>query len=72
MDFASRLRAMRGLRNISQEELARLTGISRVFISAFEKGVMPRPDQEARIRAALQWTDEMDQAFAILTGEELR
>ena len=40
MEFADMLRAIRGYRDISQEELAELTGIERPILSRIERGAV--------------------------------
>lgn len=69
MNFGTQLRAMRAIRNLSQVALADLTGIPNTYISDMEMGkVMPNPQWEADLRAALDWPEAADEAFAILAG----
>jgi len=71
MDFGSRLRTMRAVRNLTQIELADVAMTTQFFISAIESGKMlPSPDLEVRLRKALNWTELEDEAFAILGREE--
>jgi DNA-binding XRE family transcriptional regulator len=59
MDFAAKVRTMRALRDLSQGRLADEVGISRVWMSAIENGLIPNPEMQERIRAALApWPPE--------------
>lgn len=61
MTIHERLRTLRVLRGLTQEELAQLTGIPNTYLSLIETGkVVPAGEWEIRIRAALGWTEEMD------------
>jgi transcriptional regulator with XRE-family HTH domain len=42
-ELGARLRALRGLRNYSQDDLSAITGLSRQYISELEGGKRPRP-----------------------------
>ena len=67
MDFATQMRAMRAIRDISQKELANLTGIPNTYLSDLESGkTLPNSDWERRIREALSWPPRADEAFALL------
>jgi transcriptional regulator with XRE-family HTH domain len=67
MDFATKMRAMRAMRDLSQRELAALTGIPNTYLSDLESGkTLPNPDWERRIRQALGWTPQADTAFTLL------
>lgn len=69
MDFGTKLRMMRALRDLSQLRLSALTGIPNTYISHMEAGRMqPTPEWEADLRAALDWPADADEAFAILAG----
>ncbi len=71
MDFASSLRTMRAVRNLSQLELAGLTGIPNTYISDMERGkVLPSADWETRIRKALDWTPATDAMLANIAKAE--
>lgn len=71
MDFGTQMRTLRVLRKMNQDELAKLVGISRPYLTAIELGTLnPTAEFEARIRAALNWPADADEAFAILAGEK--
>lgn len=62
--FAERLRMMRAKAGLSQRELEELTGINFRDISKIEQGVfLPTPELERRLRQALDWNPELDQAL---------
>jgi len=42
-ELGARLRALRGLRDYSQDDLSAITGLSRQYISELEGGKRPRP-----------------------------
>lgn len=68
--FGRQLRIMRAARGLSQKDLAKLTSIPNTYISEMERGkLLPGLDWEARIRDALDWPEDSDEAFAILAGE---
>ena len=70
MDFGKQVRTLRTVRGLSQEELAKLVGISRVYITGIENGTMtPNESIADRIRTALDWPANTDEAFAILAGK---
>jgi len=70
MEFATQLRVMRTVRGLSQTELAELVGIPNTRISSMETGqILPGADWEARIRQALGWTADVDEALDILAAE---
>jgi transcriptional regulator with XRE-family HTH domain len=60
LDFATKLRTMRQIRNMSQVELAELSGVPNSRISDMESHkVVPVGEWETRLKAALNWpTDE--------------
>jgi len=61
LHFGTKLRMMRGLRDVTQEGLATLSGVNAAYINRFESGRQnPTADEERRIREALEWTDEAD------------
>ena len=71
MDFATQLRVMRAARGLSQRELAIAADIPEYSITWIESGrMLPTQEYEARIRAALNWPADADEAFAILAGEK--
>lgn len=51
-DWADTQRTCRVARRMSQEELSRLTGISRSQLSRLENGLHPRPHEKAAILRA--------------------
>jgi len=61
MHFATRMRALRAIRGISQKGLAEIIDIPNTYLSDIETAkAIPNPDWERRIRAALGWTPEVD------------
>jgi DNA-binding XRE family transcriptional regulator len=69
MDFASKMRMMRAARGMTQRELAERADVSEYTIPWIENGrLLPSPEIEARIKAALDWPANADEAFAILGG----
>lgn len=61
MTFGERLARIRGLRGLTQAQLAALVGMNRVTISNLERGKSrPKWLTETRLRAALGWTAEID------------
>lgn len=61
VNFGIKMRAMRGLKDISQEELAAKSGVNAAYISRFETGrQIATPEEESKIREVLDWTDEDD------------
>jgi transcriptional regulator with XRE-family HTH domain len=61
MTIAQRLKTLRTMRNLTQEELAALSGIPNTYISLIETGkVIPAGEWDARLRLALNWTPEID------------
>lgn len=70
MTLSQRMRAIRLLRNLTQEELAKQTGIPNTYISLMESGkVIPTGDWETRIKTALEWTPDVDAKLDELTQE---
>lgn len=69
MDYALRLKVLRAARGMSQASLAEISEISNFDLSKIETGKMlPSPDWEARIRAALGWTPAVDSALDALAA----
>jgi len=67
MDFAKQLRIVRIARGVTQKELCTAAGVPEALISFIESGkIMPQPHIEAKLRAALSWPAEADEAFRIL------
>lgn len=70
MNFGARLRTMRAARGLSQKDLAKLTDIPNTYLSDMETGkTLPNPDWERRLRKALDWPEDAEVAFAILSGD---
>jgi len=61
----ARARALRLSRNLSQQELARMAGVSLSSIRRFESGGQGPFDLVARIALALQATDGLEPLFAL-------
>jgi transcriptional regulator with XRE-family HTH domain len=61
----ARGRALRLARNLSQQELARMTGASLSSIRRFESGGQGPFDLAARIALALQATDGLESLFML-------
>ncbi|MFV0519991.1 MAG: helix-turn-helix domain-containing protein [Lachnospirales bacterium] len=54
MDVGSKIKVYRGLRNITQKQLAEKTGISEISIRKYESGERnPKPNQLKKIASAL-------------------
>jgi transcriptional regulator with XRE-family HTH domain len=69
LDFATKLKLMRTLRNVNQIELAERTGIGTNFLSALETGkIMPGPEWEAKLLEALGYSNDMEPMLAHLAG----
>ncbi|NLD44871.1 MAG: helix-turn-helix transcriptional regulator [Chloroflexi bacterium] len=69
MEFNVRLRILRAAHNFSQAQLGEIAGIDTKFISHVETGKMlPSPEWEQRIRAALGWTPAVDAALDALAA----
>lgn len=70
MTLAQRMRQIRQLRNLTQEQLAEKTGIPNTYLSLMESGkVTPAGDWETRIREALNWTPDVDAKLDALHEE---
>ncbi len=64
MQFGDKLRMLRAQKKMTQAELAQRSGIPRGDISRIEKNrLMARAGEQKRIRKALGWTDEVDEAL---------
>jgi len=63
--IGARGRALRLARNLSQQELAQMAGVSLSSIRRFESGGQGAFDLVARIAIALQATDGMEPLFAL-------
>ena len=61
MTFGKRLRIMRAVRSVTQQDLGYACGIPRIKIIAAEAGWLPPEDMQAKLRYALDWT-ELDDA----------
>ncbi len=71
MDFGARLRMLRVGAGLSQRELAAMVDLSASEISKLENGVYrPGIDIERRIRQALNWTPEVDEALDRIIPEQ--
>ena len=69
--FAERLRLMRAKAGLSQRDLEELTGINFRDISKIEQGIfLPTPNIERRLREALNWTPEVDEALDRIVPEQ--
>ena len=68
-NIGKQIQAIRKLRSMTQMQLAENTGINRFQMSYIENGqAIPTGDQLARIKAALQWPANAEEAFEILEG----
>jgi len=64
MEFGDKMRTLRAQKKMTQAELAQRSGIPRGDISRIEKNrLMARAGEQKRIRKALGWTDEVDEAL---------
>ncbi len=71
MDFSRAVQVMRTVRAMTQNDLAAAAGINRSIIWQIESGlVIPGPELEQTIKAALRWPARADEAFAILEGDD--
>lgn len=70
MDFGKRLRLVRMIRELSQQELSRQLHINIRYISDIERGFMyPNQDFVNQLRAALGWTERVDALLDELAAE---
>ena len=61
MTVGQKLRTLRTMRGITQEELSKLTNIPTNYLSMMETGrVIPAGEWDFLLREALGWTPEMD------------
>lgn len=61
MTPGQRLRMVRTLRDMTQRQLAEVTGIPQPILSQMESDrLIPAGEWEERIKTALNWTSEMD------------
>lgn len=61
MTIAQKIRTLRTMRGLSQQELALKAGIPSNYISHMESGkVIPAGEWDVKIRKALRWTPEVD------------
>lgn len=71
LDFGARLRMLRAGAALSQRELAAMVDLSASEISKLENGVYrPGTDIERRLREALNWTAEVDEALDRIVPEQ--
>lgn len=70
MTPSERLRTLRTMRGLTQEELGRRAGIPNTQISLAESGKITfAGDWDARIREALNWTPEVDAQLDTLAAQ---
>jgi len=70
MTLSQRLSLLRKMRNMTQEQLSRETGIPNTYISRMETGkILPAGEWEDRLRNALNWTPEVDAQLDNLVRE---
>lgn len=63
----NQIRRLRRVRGLTQRQLGRMVGVSGSYISLIESGYnKPTPELLQDIRAALNWTDDAEQALAVL------
>ena len=62
MDLGKKLKELRKLYNLTQEELAKKIGISRVNYTRYERGKV-RPDYETVIKIADFYDISLDELF---------
>jgi len=68
MDIGTKIRTLRTAKNLSQAELAQLSGVSQAFISAIETGRSSRFEQQ--LLDTLGYTPEMESLLQTLAHEE--
>lgn len=72
MTLSQRLKTLRTMRGLTQEELAKMTGIPNTYLSLMETGkVVPAGEWDAAIRRALDWTPEVDAQLDAFTKGDL-
>lgn len=70
MTPSERLRTLRTMRGLTQEELGRKAGVPNTQISLAESGKITFAGEwDARIREALDWTPDVDAKLDELTQE---
>lgn len=70
-NFGDKVRILRAVRDLSQRDLEKMTGISTRYISNIENGLIhPNSEWINRLKCKLQWPAHADLAFAILEGKE--
>ena len=70
VSFGARMRMLRVYMRVTQEDLARDTGLAQSVISMIERDeVTPGEDAQARIREALAWTPQHDRALDMLEAQ---
>ncbi|HUW12761.1 MAG TPA: helix-turn-helix transcriptional regulator [Anaerolineae bacterium] len=68
--FGGQLKLIRLARDLTQEELGQMAGISHATISQLERnGYVPRDKTMQKLKQALRWPRDADVAFEILMGE---
>lgn len=69
MEFGRRMLAMRGMRALTQEELAAISGVNAAYICRIENGrQIPTMAEQAAIRKALDWSPEADALLEAAAG----
>ncbi len=67
MTYGQKLRIIRAMYGLTQEELAQLTGIPREVVSGLENDhITPSDYYRRRIEAGLGWPKFAEQAFSLL------
>ena len=67
--IGQQIRGLRQFQGMTQRELGQEIGVSHAMISYIESGqAVPTDAQLSRIKAALQWPEQAEEAFAILEG----
>jgi len=69
MDFGEKLLTVRKVQRVTQQELARRSGVLQSIISGIETGkILATPDTEAALKSALDWPERAEEAFGLLEG----
>ena len=64
MDFGTKMRIVRALRNMSQVELSAKSGVAMAFISRAERGKhLLKQEAQFQVRMALSWPETADQVI---------
>lgn len=67
MDYGTRLKILRVIRGVHQEDVEKAAGLPRTRLSYIESGLMlPSPRMDLAVRQALGWTAEVDAALDAL------